>query len=350
MGDPAIVDLRSDTVTRPTPAMREAMARAEVGDDVYEEDPTVVALEERVARIVGKEAALFVPSGTMANQIAILVHTRKGDEVIVGEGAHSFAFESGAGAALAGVQFAVVGSGGTFSADDVEAALHADRVWLPRSALVMVENTHNRAGGRVFSQREVARISALAAARGVRMHLDGARLWNAAVATGTPEDELARPFDTVSVCFSKGLGAPIGSAVCGSNALIREARRFRKMLGGGMRQVGVIAAGALFALEHHRSRLVDDHRSAREVADILSSARGALVDVPGVETNIVNVGLSSADAERVVAGARAAGVLINATGPRKLRVVTHLDAPRDRAVAGAERLARVIEECSGKSP
>jgi threonine aldolase len=347
MNEPVLVDLRSDTVTRPTPAMREAMARAEVGDDVYEEDPSVRALEERVARVVGKEAALFVPSGTMANQIAILVHTRRGDEVVVGEGAHSFAFESGAGAAIAGVQFAVVGSGGLFTAEEVEAVLNPDRVWLPRSALVMVENTHNRAGGRVFPQRDVARIADLAAARGLRMHLDGARLWNAAVASGAAEDELAKPFDTVSVCFSKGLGAPIGSAVCGSEALVRHARRFRKMLGGGMRQAGVIAAAALFALEHHRSRLVEDHRAARDVASILANAQGAVVDSLGVETNIVNVGLSSTDAERVVAAARAAGVLVNATGPHRLRIVTHLDAPRDRAIAGAERLARIIEACSG---
>jgi threonine aldolase len=350
MNQPVFVDLRSDTVTRPTKAMREAMARADVGDDVYEEDPTVRALEVRVAGVLGKEAALFVPSGTMANQIAILVHTRRGDEVIVGEGAHSFAFESGAGAAIAGVQFAVVGSGGLFTAEDVEAVLNPDRVWLPRSALVMVENTHNRAGGRVFPQREVVRISALATARSIRMHLDGARLWNAAVASGVPEQELAEPFDTVSVCFSKGLGAPIGSAVCGSEALVREARRFRKMLGGGMRQAGVIAAGALFALEHHRSRLAEDHGTARDVAAIVSSARGAVVDTLGVETNIVNVGLSSADAERVVAAARAAGVLVNATGPRKLRIVTHLDAPRDLAIPGAERLARVIEACSSGGP
>jgi threonine aldolase len=346
MGDQDVVDLRSDTVTRPTAEMRRAMANAEVGEDVYEEDPTVRALVERVAGIVAKEAALFVPSGTMANQIGILLHTRKGDEVVVGEGAHSFAFESGAGAAIAGVQFAVVRGGGTFVADDVEAVLHPDRVWLPRSALVMIENTHNRAGGRVFPQKDVVSIAALAASRGVRMHLDGARLWNAAVATGSSEAELAKPFDTVSVCFSKGLGAPIGSAICGSAALAREARRFRKMLGGGMRQAGVVAAAALFALEHHRSRLADDHRSAREVATILSNAHGAEVDVPSVETNIVNVGLSSADAERVVAEARRAGVLVNATGPRKLRIVTHLDAPLDRARAGAERLARVVETCT----
>jgi len=348
MGEQILVDLRSDTVTRPTPAMREAMARAEVGDDVYEEDPTVRALEERVSSLLGKDAALFVPSGTMANQIALLLHARRGDEVIVGAHAHSFSFESGAGAALAGVQFALVGQDGLFAADDVERALHPKAIMYPRVALVMVENTHNRAGGRVFPQRDVAQIAALAATRGIRTHLDGARLWNAAAAVGISESELARPFDTVSVCFSKGLGAPIGSAICGSIDAIGEARRFRKMLGGGMRQAGVIAAGALFALEHHRTRLAEDHAAAREVARILSNARGAQVDVSLVETNIVNVGLSLPKADQVVAAARHAGVLVNPTSPQSLRAVTHLDAPLDRAKAGAERLSRAIEACTGR--
>jgi threonine aldolase len=341
-----VVDLRSDTVTRPTAAMREAMARAEVGDDVYGEDPTVKALEERVARLVGKRAAIFVPSGTMANQIALLLHTRPGDEVIVGKGAHSFSFETGAGAAFAGVQFAAVGETGLFDADDVSEALRPDAVMYPRSALVMIENTHNRAGGRVFPQTAAERITALAASRGLRTHLDGARLWNAAVATGRSEADLAAPFDTVSVCFSKGLGAPVGSAICGSEVSMREARRFRKMLGGGMRQAGVIAAAALFALEHHRSRLADDHAAAREVARIVARARGAVVNTEAVETNIVNVGLAFPGADSVVEAARRAGVLVNATGPLSLRAVTHLDAPRDRAMEGASRLSRAIEECA----
>jgi threonine aldolase len=343
-----VVDLRSDTVTRPTAAMRDAMARAEVGDDVYGEDPTVRRLEERVAVLLGKAAALFVPSGTMANQIAILVHTRRGDEVVVGEAAHSFAFESGAGAAVAGVQFRVVGNGGLFTATDVEAALHPGHVWLPRSALVMIENTHNRSGGRVFPQSEVEHIASLARARGIRTHLDGARLWNAAVASGRPEAELAAPLDTVSVCFSKGLGAPIGSALLGESATIQEARRYRKMLGGGMRQAGIVAAAALFALEHHRARLQEDHRAARTVAEILSAARGAIVNPDAVETNIVNVALSFAGAEAVVEEGRRAAVLVSATGPRSLRVVTHLDAPLERAVAGARRLARAIDACAAR--
>jgi threonine aldolase len=211
----------------------------------------------------------------------------------------------------------------------------------------MVENTHNRAGGRVFPQKDVFEVATLAASSGIRTHLDGARLWNAAAATGISESELARPFDTVSVCFSKGLGAPIGSAFCGQKETVREARRFRKMLGGGMRQAGVIAAGALFALEHHRARLAEDHATAREVARILSGARGAEVDVSLVETNIVNVDVASPAADRIVAAARQAGVLVNSTGPRSLRAVTHLDAPLERARIGAERLSRAIEACVG---
>jgi threonine aldolase len=343
-----VVDLRSDTVTRPTRDMREAMARAEVGDDVYGEDPTVRALEERVAAVVGKEAALFVPSGTMANQIAILIHTRRGDEVVVGARAHSFSFESGAGAAIGGVQFAVVGTSGLFAADDVEAALHPGHIVYPRTSLVMIENTHNRAGGRVFPQTEILRIADVAAPRGIRMHLDGARLWNASTATGRAESELARPFDTVSVCFSKGLGAPIGSAICGAADALREARRYRKMLGGGMRQAGVIAAGALFALEHNRARLADDHEAAREVARIVSQGRGASVDVDTVETNMVNVELSSSDENHVVEEARRRGVLVNATGPRALRLVTHLDVPLERAKVGARRLVQAIEACAAR--
>lgn len=341
-----LVDLRSDTVTRPSRGMRQAMAEADVGDDVYGEDPTVRALEERVAAIIGKESALFVPSGTMANQIGILLHAGRGDEVVVGAGAHSFAFESGAGAAIGGVQFAVVGAQGTFTSEDVEAALHPDLVMYPRTALVMVENTHNRSGGRVFPQGDVLRIAELAASRSIRTHLDGARLWNAAIATERTEADLAAPFDTASVCFSKGLGAPVGSALLGSLERIREARRYRKMLGGGMRQAGIVAAGALYALEHHRARLADDHRAAHEVARVLSSAKGAEVDPDTVETNIVNIGLSFAGAHRVVEEGRRVGVLVNATGLRTLRAVTHLDVPYARAKTGAERLARAIEACA----
>jgi threonine aldolase len=338
-----VVDLRSDTVTRPTPAMREAMARAEVGDDVYGEDPTVRRLEERVADLLGTEGALFVPSGTMANQIALMLHTRRGDEVVGGEGTHAATFESGAASALAGVQFRTAGSGGLYNAEELERAVQPPGVMYARTSLAVIENTHNRAGGRVFAHAEVLRIARVARRRGLRLHLDGARLWNAAVATGQREHELAAPFDTVSVCFSKGLGAPVGSAICAGRALVEEARRLRKMLGGGMRQAGVLAAAALHAVENHRARLVEDHRAARVIAERVAAARGASVELASVETNIVNVRLLEAKADAVVAEARRRAVLVNATAPDRLRAVTHLDASMDRAAEAAERLAQAIE-------
>jgi threonine aldolase len=337
-----VVDLRSDTVTRPSTAMREAIARAEVGDDVYGEDPTVKRLEERTADIVGKESALFVPSGTMANQIALLLLTRRGEAVIGGEGTHCAVLESGAAAAWAGVQFVFAGKGGLFDADDLEAACGPRLFVSARPSAVVVENTHNRAGGRVFAHGDVLRIGRVARRHGLKLHLDGARLWNAAAFTGLPEAELAAPFDTVSVCFSKGLGAPAGSALAGPRDLMDEARRYRKMLGGGMRQAGILAAGALFALEHHRERIAEDHKAARAVAETLSAAAYVTVDLASVETNIVNARLVQDKAEAVAAEARRRGVLVNATDARSIRVVTHLDVSTDRARLGAERLASAI--------
>ncbi|HVU01728.1 MAG TPA: GntG family PLP-dependent aldolase [Polyangiaceae bacterium] len=343
-----VVDLRSDTVTKPTPAMREAMARAEVGDDVYGEDPSVHRLEARVAELLGKEAAVFVPSGTMANQLALLVQTKRGEAVVAGEGTHCAVLESGAAAAWSGVQFNFAGTGGPFSAEDLERALEPRGLVYARPSLVVVENTHNRAGGRLFSHAEVLRIGRVAKRHGLALHLDGARLWNAAVATGQRESDLAGPFDTVSVCFSKGLGAPVGSALAGTRAVIDEARRYRKMLGGGMRQAGVLAAACSYALERHRDRLAEDHDAARAVAERLREAKGALVDLATVETNIVNVKLAAPKADAVVALARRRGVLVNATGAASLRLVTHLDAPLARAVSGAERLAAAITETLGE--
>jgi threonine aldolase len=317
--------------------MREAMARAEVGDDVYGEDPSVARLEERVAAITGKPAALFVPSGTMGNQIALLCHCRAGDEVIIGEGAHCAFYESGAGAAWAGVQFEVAGRGGLFTADELSRAIKPPFYYHPRARLVALENTHNRAGGKVFPQNHVLAIAEVARAKGLGMHLDGARIWNASVATGLSVAELCAPFDTVSVCFSKGLGAPVGSALCGDHDTIVAARRFRKMLGGGMRQVGVLAAAALHALEHHRGRMVDDHAAARTIADAI---RGVdRVSVWDVETNIVNVDLPGVPAERLVERARARGVLVSASGPERVRIVTHLDLPGARLGEAASILA-----------
>jgi threonine aldolase len=317
--------------------MREAMARAEVGDDVYGEDPTVARLERETAELLGKEAALFVPSGTMGNQISLLVHTRPGDEVIVGEGAHVAFFESGAGAAIAGVQFSMVGRGGTFGADDVRAAAKPLRDYHPRTSLVALENTHNRGGGKLFPERDAAEVVRAARELGFGLHLDGARLWNASAASGRTPRELAAPYDTVNVCFSKGLGAPVGSALAGTSEAISRARRFRKMLGGGMRQAGVLAAAALHALEHHRVRVAQDHEHAALIARELANA-GYPLDPATVETNIVIVRLAGGGADRIAEFAAKRSVLVGALDPRTLRIVTHLDVDRDAAVEGARVL------------
>jgi len=331
------IDLRSDTVTRPTQAMRSAMAEAAVGDDVYGEDPSARALEERVADLLGKEAALFVPSGTMANQIAMQLHCRPGEEVVIGEKAHVFFFECGAGAAYAGVQFLVVGEGGLFTAADMDAAIKPDHYYLAPTRLVCVENTHNVSGGRVFPQDEVERIVARARERGLAAHLDGARLWNAAVATGMSVAELAAPFDTISVCFSKGLGAPVGSALVGPRALIDvRARRVRRMFGGAMRQVGFLCAAAHHALDHHFERISEDHDNAALLARGLAEISGLACDPASIETNIVNFAVDGGGAEAFVTRAAEAGVLLGALDDAQVRAVTHLDvdgAAIERAVA-----------------
>jgi threonine aldolase len=341
-----MIDLRSDTVTRPTPAMREAMARAEVGDDVLGDDPTVRALEEQVAGIVGKEAALFVPSGTMGNQLAIATQTRPGDEVIVGEWAHPVLYEGAAGAALSGVQFQVAGRGGFFTADELEACVQPPAYWCPRTSLVAIENTHNRAGGRTWSVSQATAIGERARALGLATHLDGARVWNASIALSVDVAVLCRPFDTVSVCFSKGLGAPVGSAFCGTRSRVEEARRFRKRWGGGMRQAGILAAGALHALAHHRERLADDHANARALAEAMARVPRARVDPDAVETNIVNLEVD-APAAAVCGAARRLGLLIQATGPSRLRAVTHLDVSRADIEAAIAILREAIAGAHG---
>ena len=337
----ALADLRSDTVTRPSEAMRRAMASADVGDDVFGEDPTVRRLEERVAALLGKPAALFVPSGTMANQLALLLHTQRGDEVIVGEGAHCANYESGAGAALSGVQFATAGLGGLFTAGEMVAAVRPVADWYPRTRVVALENTHNRGGGRIFPQNDVVAVAAVARRHGCAVHLDGARLWNAHVATGAQMSVLAEPFDTVSVCLSKGLGAPVGSLLAGSSEALTRGRRLRKMLGGGMRQVGVIAAAGLYAVEYNVARLAEDHAHARWIHAAVADALGEGTPVP--DTNIVMVDLPDGrSAESFCSQARERGVLVSAFGPSRVRVVTHLDVDAAAARRAADVLAAVV--------
>jgi threonine aldolase len=341
---PAPVDLRSDTVTRPSAAMRLAMANADVADDVYGEDPTVRRLEETVADLLGLEAALFTPSGTMANQIALRSHTRPGDEVIIGWGAHCWRHESGALAAISGLQSQVIGEGGTFTAADVRAAFKAEDPYQAHTRVVAVENTHNMAGGTCWNRAELAEVLQTTHQLGMVAHLDGARLWNAAVATGVSEKELAAGFDSVSVCLSKGLGAPVGSVVAGSKAVIKAAHRFRKMHGGGMRQAGILAAAGLFALDNNRARLVDDHASAKALAEALAGAPGIQVDLTKVHTNIVMIDLTHGTARALIELAKEDGILLGAAGPQRVRAVTHLDVDRE----GVLRAAQVIAEIAAK--
>lgn len=335
------IDLRSDTVTRPDAGMRRAMAEAEVGDDVYGEDPTVRRLEERVAGLLGVEAALFVPSGSMANQICLKAHTQPGDDVLIGEGSHNYLYESGAGGAVAGVQFTVLGRGGVFSVEDAERARKPDNHHYAPTRLLCVENTHNRGGGRIWDQDEVERLCAWARSHGIATHLDGARLWNVHVATGRALADLARPFDSVSVCLSKGLGAPVGSLVAGRKAFVGRAHRVRKMLGGGMRQAGILAAAGLYALDHNLGRLAEDHDHARRIAERLADVPGVELDAWGVHTNIVNFDVPG-DAARLVARARERAVLLNPIAARRVRVVTHRDVSPAECARAADVLAEVI--------
>ena len=338
------IDLRSDTVTRPSPAMRRAMAEAEVGDDQYGEDPSVNRLQQQIAELLGKEAALFVPSGTMSNQIALKLLTRPGDEVILAD-AHMLWLEAGAGAANAGVLFTTIGRGGLFTADDFGAALKPPgHIVLPATALVVIENTHNLGGGVVFSQTAAVDICAAARAAGVASYLDGARLFNAAAASGQSPAELARPFDLVSVALSKGLGCPVGSVLAGRAADIARAVRVRRMFGGALRQSGILAAAGLYALDHHIARLPEDHANARLIAERLAGVAGVALDLATVQTNIIVFQLAPGlrDAAAIVARARDAGILVSALGPRTLRAVTHRDVSRADCARAAERLAAVI--------
>ena len=328
------VDLRSDTVTRPTAGMRRAMAEAEVGDDVYREDPTVRALEERVAALLGHEDALFVPTGSMGNQIGMRLVCEPGEEVLADADAHVFTYELGAAAALFGLSSRTVESpGGRLSADRFVAQVRPRGDWhVVPTAAVAVENTHNRGGGLVQPLDELQRLWDWSRTAGVAVHLDGARIWNAAVATGKDLATYGRLADTASVCLSKGLGAPVGSVLVASAERIAAARLWRKRLGGGMRQVGVLAAAGLYALDHHYDRLAEDHEHARALADRLG------LDPAAVETNIVVV--DGVNAPLVAEAAKAQGVLVGQVGASRLRLVTHLDVDR----AGIDRAAAVLSE------
>lgn len=337
-----LIDLRSDTVTRPSPGMREAMARAEVGDDAYGEDPTVRALEERVADLLGKEIAGFVPSGTMANQIAVGALARPGQEAICETGAHVVAYEGGAMAALWGIQPRMLaGERGILAPEQIEAAIQLqvpDHV--PLTGLICVENTHNRGGGSVWPLERLDAVYAIARRHGIPVHLDGARLWNAAAATGVPPSRLAAGATTVSVCLSKGLGAPAGSLLCGPRDLERTFRRLRRRLGGGLRQAGVLAAAGLYALDHHLPEIGHDHVKARALAEALAALPG--IEVEPAETNMVFARLPGRSAEALVLGLRERGVAINAVGPDRVRFVTHRDSSLEDCLRAADIVADVL--------
>lgn len=340
------LDFRSDTVTRPTPQMRAAMAEAAVGDDVFGEDPTVNRLQQRLAEMLGKEAALYVPSGTMSNLIGVRLHCKPGDEMICEAGCHVFNYEQGGYAQLSGVAVKPVeGRYGVMEVDQLTDLVRPDNAHYVRTRLVSLENTHNRGGGRIQPYETVEAICRWAHAAGLRTHMDGARLFNAVVATGIEAPRWAEHFDTVSVCFSKGLGAPVGSALAGSRELIAEAVRHRKVLGGGMRQAGVIAAAALYALEHHVDRLADDHANAQRLADGIRRIDELELDPEQVDTNLVFFRVDPAwgPAQEFSERLRQRGLLMLATSPTKLRAVTHLDVTSDdvdRAIAILEETAR----------
>ncbi len=343
---PSPIDLRSDTVTQPTDEMRRAMAGAPVGDDQFGEDPSVNRLQEIVATLLGKEAALWVPTGHMANQLALKAFTQPGDEVIVGRETHAVWHETGAGAANAGVQFSEIGGDGTFTADELSAAIKPrGHIILPPTTLVEVENTHNRAGGIVWDRQALEEVGATARKHALASYLDGARLLNAAVARREDPAGLAAPFDLVSIAISKGLGGPGGSVLAGRHDDVAALVRFRRMLGGAMRQAGIFAAAGIHALEHHVDRLADDHANARAIGERIAESEWVEIDLDGLETNIVVFHLvdGAPDAAEVVRRAGEQGVLVLAFAARTVRAVTHLDVDGDQCLTAAEVLAKAIE-------
>jgi threonine aldolase len=344
------IDLRSDTVTLPTPEMRQAMAQAEVGDDVFGEDPTINRLEEMAAERMHKEAALFVASGTMGNLVALLTHCRRGDEVIVGDQAHMFVYEVGGMAALGGIQPHTVPNqpDGTIRLEDIRQAIRGENVHYPPTRLIALENTHNRCGGVPLPPTYLKSVGDLARAHGVRVHTDGARIFNAAVALGVPVHELTRDTDSISFCLSKGLSAPVGSLLCGPRGLIHEARRQRKMVGGGMRQAGILAAAGIVALETMVDRLADDHANARRLAECLADIPGIELDPTRVKTNILFFNVSSDRLSAAALGERIArdGVLIQVVNERRMRAVTHYGIERADIETALAVIRRAFKEAA----
>jgi len=335
-----MIDLRSDTVTKPSAGMRQAMMEADVGDDVFGEDPTVKVLQSEVAELLGKEAALFVPSGVMSNQLALRVHTSPGDEVILESGSHIVNHESGAAGALAGVQLhSIRGSRGIIDPEEINSCIRTGYYWEPNPRLVCLENTHNQGGGVVYPLDTIMETAKIVRERDLAFHLDGARLWNATAASGVSEAEYAAPFDSISVCLSKGLGAPIGSVLVGSSEFIFKAHRFRKMYGGGMRQVGILAAAGLFALRNQKEDLANDHALAKKLAEGLSTVASFSIEPDQIETNIVMFDLEE-EALSALEKMKSAGVLMVPFGPHTIRATTH----RDVDDASIDEVLKILQE------
>lgn len=340
------VDLRSDTVTRPSKAMREAMANAEVGDDVFGEDPTVNALQKKCAELSGKEAALYVPSGCMANQLAIKAQTIPGDEVMLEAESHILNYETAAPAFISGVQLLPIqGITGVFTAEQVKKHIRPNAYYFPKTALICIENTHNRAGGAIFPIEEIKRIEEVSESEGIKMHMDGARIFNAFVETGIPVNVYAKYFSSISFCFSKGLGAPVGSILCSDAETITKAHKYRKIIGGGMRQAGVIAAAALYALENNVERLKEDHEKARYFAEEISKLNEVNIDLSTVQTNIIIFRVKRSDSEvnKLKSGLKENGVLISDGSYGSLRAVFHLDVSMEQVKEAVEVFKKLLK-------
>lgn len=344
------IDLRSDTVTKPTPEMLDAMMGAEVGDDIYGEDPSVAALEAKVAELLGKEEALFVPSGTMANQIAISLHTNHGDSIIAEDESHCFLYEAGAAAALSGVQFQFVPWSAGFSNAAIDAAYKPEWMHYSTSKLLVVENSHNRAAGRVFDKSEMDRITAKAHDLGLKAHCDGARIWNAAAATKASEKDLVAGLDSVACCFSKGLGAPVGSALVGSAEFIERGRKVRKRWGGAMRQSGFLAKAALFALENHRERLIEDHDNIASLAAALEElkTKGMNIEVkyPKPATNLLYFRMGTANGDAQAEWLSDKGVRMHHLGEGWIRAVSHMQVSKDQMGQAVETVDAMLKSFS----
>ncbi|MEK7819213.1 MAG: GntG family PLP-dependent aldolase [Bacteroidota bacterium] len=341
-----MIDLRSDTVTKPSIEMRKAMAEAIVGDDIFGEDPTVIILQEKVASLLGKEAGLFVPSGVMSNQIAIKVSTSPGDEIICEEESHIFNYETSAPAVLSAVQIKTIrGNFGIMKLEQIKDAIRPNVYYMPKSSLICLENTHNRGGGSIYPIEEIARISNFANKNKINFHLDGARLWNASIATNISLAEYAKYFDSVSVCFSKGLGAPIGSMILGKKDFIDKAKKWRKVFGGGMRQVGILAAASLYAVENNFEKLSDDHEKAKIFAKIISNSKKIKIQNEKVETNIILIDITETgkSVEENISILKSSGVLLSVGTKKTMRAVFHLDVNEDETKTAAEIIERIYK-------